>query len=242
MRRIAAGSGALAGLLVMAASAGAAEPPPLKVPPQPTEVIVATDTARQRRREQAARNNVDASSARRMLLPDTQVLRVAHRAQPVPRAASWSSSTPSRGRSRNRIVKGGAAATDDPNFGELWGLRNTGQTVDGRAGVAGVDVNALSAWDTTRGAGAAWPSSTAALRRITPDHPRRHLDEYQRGPGQRRGRRRQRPRRRRARLGLLGLGQRSGRLLLRTARTWRARSRPGAATGPASSAWRPRPR
>ena len=152
MRGIAAGSGALAGLLVMAASAGAAEPPPLKVPPQPTEVIVHYERGASASMRAAARNNVDASSARRMLLPDTQVLRVA---PGTARAASreleqldsvaWAEP--------NRIVKGGAAATDDPDFDELWGLRNTGQTVDGRAGVAGVDVNALSAWDTTRGAG-----------------------------------------------------------------------------------------
>ena len=53
----------------------------------------------------------------------------------------------------NLPVEGGAAASDDPDFGELWGLDNTGQTVDGRTGVPGVDVNALKAWDTTRGAG-----------------------------------------------------------------------------------------
>ena len=53
----------------------------------------------------------------------------------------------------NLPVEGGAAPTNDPDFGELWGLENTGQTVEGHAGVAGVDVNALQAWDTTRGAG-----------------------------------------------------------------------------------------
>jgi subtilisin family serine protease len=152
MRRIAAGSGVLAGLLAMAASASAAEPPPLKVPPSPTEVIVHYENGASASMRAAARNSVDASSARRMLLPDTQVLRVA---PGTARAASreleqldsvaWAEP--------NRMVKGGAAATDDPYFDDLWGLHNTGQTVDGRAGVAGVDVNALSAWDTTRGAG-----------------------------------------------------------------------------------------
>jgi subtilisin family serine protease len=53
----------------------------------------------------------------------------------------------------NLPLQGGAAVTDDPNFGQLWGLRNTGQTVEGSAGVPGVDVNVLPAWDTTRGAG-----------------------------------------------------------------------------------------
>ncbi|HEY6595381.1 MAG TPA: S8 family serine peptidase, partial [Asanoa sp.] len=53
----------------------------------------------------------------------------------------------------NLPVKAGAAATDDAYFDLLWGLDNTGQTVEGAAGEPGVDVNALEAWDTTRGAG-----------------------------------------------------------------------------------------
>ena len=41
---------------------------------------------------------------------------------------------------------------DDPEFGAQWGLKNIGQTVDGVTGMAGADVGATSAWDTTRGA------------------------------------------------------------------------------------------
>lgn len=36
---------------------------------------------------------------------------------------------------------------DDPRFGDLWGMNNTGQTVNGTAGTAGADVNAPEAWD-----------------------------------------------------------------------------------------------
>ncbi|PMG51530.1 S8 family serine peptidase [Shewanella sp. 10N.286.52.B9] len=36
---------------------------------------------------------------------------------------------------------------DDPNFLELWGLNNTGQT----GGVSGADIDAVTAWDTTTG-------------------------------------------------------------------------------------------
>jgi subtilisin family serine protease len=54
---------------------------------------------------------------------------------------------------RDNVVYGAASAPNDPDFGSLWGLRNTGQTVNGTAGVAGVDVNVLPAWKTTRGAG-----------------------------------------------------------------------------------------
>lgn len=45
-----------------------------------------------------------------------------------------------------------AATPDDPSFGQLWGLRNTGSNEpQGKAGVEGADVNALKAWDITKG-------------------------------------------------------------------------------------------
>lgn len=47
-----------------------------------------------------------------------------------------------------------AAVPNDPRFKDLWGLRNTGSNEpNGRsAGVEGADVNALLAWDITKGA------------------------------------------------------------------------------------------
>jgi subtilisin family serine protease len=42
---------------------------------------------------------------------------------------------------------------DDPSFGVLWGLRNTGQVVDGYAGTSDNDIDATIAWDQTEGAG-----------------------------------------------------------------------------------------
>lgn len=45
-----------------------------------------------------------------------------------------------------------APTPDDPSFGKLWGLRNTGSNEpNGSAGVEGADVNALKAWDITKG-------------------------------------------------------------------------------------------
>lgn len=45
-----------------------------------------------------------------------------------------------------------SATPDDPSFGQLWGLKNTGSNEpQGKAGVEGADVNALKAWDITRG-------------------------------------------------------------------------------------------
>jgi len=40
---------------------------------------------------------------------------------------------------------------NDPGFGQLWSLNNTGQTVDGTAGLAGADINATQAWSVSTG-------------------------------------------------------------------------------------------
>jgi subtilisin family serine protease len=43
------------------------------------------------------------------------------------------------------------ALPNDPLFGELWGLRNTGQPILGFVGTAGADISATAAWDLTTG-------------------------------------------------------------------------------------------
>jgi subtilisin family serine protease len=40
---------------------------------------------------------------------------------------------------------------NDPSFGQLWGLVNTGQTVDGASGTADADIDADLAWDVSTG-------------------------------------------------------------------------------------------
>lgn len=53
----------------------------------------------------------------------------------------------------DRRVTLAEAAPDDPAFSLLWGLRNTGQVVNGLTGTSGQDARVLEAWDLTRGAG-----------------------------------------------------------------------------------------
>ena len=48
----------------------------------------------------------------------------------------------------NYIVQVSQTPPNDPDFGKLWGLRNTGQT----GGVAGADISALEGWGVTTGA------------------------------------------------------------------------------------------
>ncbi|MHC4698730.1 MAG: S8 family serine peptidase, partial [Planctomycetota bacterium] len=45
------------------------------------------------------------------------------------------------------------AVPNDPDFDLLWGLQNTGQTVNGDPGTAGVDIRAVGAWDLWTGGG-----------------------------------------------------------------------------------------
>ena len=40
---------------------------------------------------------------------------------------------------------------NDTQFGQLWGLNNTGQTVSGQTGIAGADIEAVQAWDVSTG-------------------------------------------------------------------------------------------
>ena len=44
-----------------------------------------------------------------------------------------------------------ALAPADASWGQLWGLENTGQTVDGVSGRPDADINLLSAWDVSTG-------------------------------------------------------------------------------------------
>src|SRR5687768_2852334 len=50
----------------------------------------------------------------------------------------------------NYVVRVGAVP-DDPSFGTLWGLLNTGQTIGSGTGIPGADIGAVAAWDVTTG-------------------------------------------------------------------------------------------
>ena len=54
----------------------------------------------------------------------------------------------------NRLRRASATVPNDPAFGQLWGLHNTGQSVAGIAGLADRDIDAPEAWDLSTGGGA----------------------------------------------------------------------------------------
>ncbi len=51
----------------------------------------------------------------------------------------------------NYIVSTGVVTTNDTYIGLLWGLINTGQTINGQAGISGADISADQAWTVTTG-------------------------------------------------------------------------------------------
>ncbi|HEY8460808.1 MAG TPA: S8 family serine peptidase, partial [Blastocatellia bacterium] len=50
----------------------------------------------------------------------------------------------------NYVVRA-SLTPNDPRFGELYGLNNTGQTAGGQAGIPGADISAVQAWDVSTG-------------------------------------------------------------------------------------------
>jgi subtilisin family serine protease len=59
----------------------------------------------------------------------------------------------------NYRVYADALAPSDPSWGQLWGLENSGQTVNGAGGRADADIDLLSAWDVSTGS----PAVTVAV-------------------------------------------------------------------------------
>jgi len=51
----------------------------------------------------------------------------------------------------NYVVRISDTLPNDPNFGALWGLRNTAQAINGQIGLPFADINAVKAWDLTTG-------------------------------------------------------------------------------------------
>jgi thermitase len=115
------------------------------------ELIVGFDPGASASARTKARDRSGVDFDRRLLLRDTQVVQVDGSLDAA--AARLERQPGVRYAVPNLRVHKRAAAPNDPLFGRLWGLQNSGQPVDGVAGTQGADVNALAAWDLTRGAG-----------------------------------------------------------------------------------------
>ncbi len=99
----------------------------------------------------AARADADAGFVRTLGDPRFQLLR-AQVGQSVAEALAALRGSPDVRTVARDTYDVPQATTNDPLFGQLWGLQNVGAGVGGAAGaVPGADVNALAAWDRTRG-------------------------------------------------------------------------------------------
>jgi subtilisin family serine protease len=117
----------------------------------PDHVIVVWKPGATREERLAARDDADAGFVRTLGDVQFQLLRP-QAGQSVADAIAALRDDPSVQTATRDTYDVPHATTNDPLFGQLWGLQNVGANVDGFSGaIPGVDVDALAAWDRTRG-------------------------------------------------------------------------------------------
>ena len=130
-----------------AAGAGAPGRPSARVP---NELIVRFSARAEGPRRAALRDTVDADAVRGLPLPDGQLLRLRGDVG-IDAAIARLQRSGDVLYAEPNLVRTTSATMNDPFFSRLWGLRNSGQIVDGVAGTAGADIAATSAWDLATG-------------------------------------------------------------------------------------------
>jgi serine protease len=144
---------AAAGLALLAlAGAGSAEHAASRAAPPsvPGQLIVGFQAGVSRSEEDAALARVGAARVKTWdfihaalaQVPDTQRDALIKRLELDPRV---------RYAEPNYVVHADATIPNDPRFGELYGLNNTGQTIQGSPGTADADIDAPEAWEVTTG-------------------------------------------------------------------------------------------
>jgi subtilisin family serine protease len=117
--------------------------------PVPGELIVRFARGADGAERSAARDSVDAEIERTLALGSSfQLLEVDGS---VSRAVAELEENPDVVYAHPNYRAEFAAVPNDPQLGDLWGLRNTGQDAGGQSGAAGADVDAALAWDITTG-------------------------------------------------------------------------------------------
>ena len=158
-----AGAGFVVGVAacLLAAGAAAAPVPPAPLPggaasspPRaryvPGELIVRFTPGATADERRALNASQGATERRRLLVPRAFLMRLP-RARDVPAAARAYERNPNVEYAEPNFIAAPAATPNDPSFGQLWGLHNTGQTVNGVAGTPDADIDAPEAWNVTQG-------------------------------------------------------------------------------------------
>jgi subtilisin family serine protease len=125
--------------------------PPATAGAVPGHVIVVWKQGVTRDERLAARDDADASFVGTLGDPQFQLLRP-QAGQSVADAVAALRDDPNVQTVTHDTYDVPHATTNDPLFNQLWGLQNVGANIDGFSGaIPGVDINALAAWDRTRG-------------------------------------------------------------------------------------------
>jgi len=123
--------------------------PPVGEEAVPGEIIVKFEEDATRAEEAAARREEGLEKKKDLGLIDAELVEV--EGQPVEEAIRELESLPEVEYAEPNFVRYASGYADEPRFGDLWGLNNTGQTVGGSAGAANVDINGLEASRVTQG-------------------------------------------------------------------------------------------
>jgi subtilisin family serine protease len=158
---------ALAALALPAVASAASERPLAAGPaatgggpaPASDRLIVVWEDGVERAERLDARADADAAFVRTLGDPRFQLLRT-ESGRPAGAALAQLRADPAVRSAVRETYDVPHATTNDPLLGQLWGLQNVGAGVAGFAGaLAGADLNALAAWDRTRGT----PSAVVAV-------------------------------------------------------------------------------
>ncbi|MFN2389310.1 MAG: S8 family serine peptidase, partial [Actinomycetota bacterium] len=122
----------------------------LQRPFVPKQLLVGFEPGASADERQGARSAIGAEVARRVA-PGTELLRLPPSATVVDAQRTLENRPAVLYAEPNHIYTMSSTTPNDPRFAELWGLDNTGQSINGSAGMAGADINAPEAWDTTTG-------------------------------------------------------------------------------------------
>ena len=122
--------------------------PPRYVPGELVVRFTPGTAADQRRSLNAGQG---ATEKQRLLVPRAYLLRLS-KGREVPAAARAYERNPNVEFAHpNYIAEPVSTTPNDPSFSSLWGLHNTGQTVNGVIGTPDADIDAPEAWDVTQG-------------------------------------------------------------------------------------------
>ena len=140
------------GEAVELAPGGALIRPPLAAgQPVPGELLVGFERAATGAKRAAARRAAGVTVRRALRVDGVQLVEL-DRGESAADAIARLERDPSvRYAEPNRWRTAAATLPDDPLFGQLWGLSNTGQIVGGSGGVADSDIDAPEAWDVITG-------------------------------------------------------------------------------------------